>query len=98
MDDTDIKHLEGLILDFKESLEREMRTGFAELRTEIAELRPRLDTRSMRLERQGGTVQAGSRWSARMTEWSEKVYPALEQKDREIADLRDRMKRMADKL
>ena len=96
--DGGVKHLERLIADFQESLECEMRTGFSRLRTGIGEIRARLDTQSARLERHGGFVQAGSRWPARMSGWSGKVNTALERKEREIADLRDRLARLVDQL
>ena len=100
---TDVKgNLERLIVDVKDSLEREMHTGFSDVRNEIAELRTdvktRFDTQAARLERQGSLLQVGSRWTTRMNGWAEKVDAALEQKDHEIADLRDRIKRLEDKL
>lgn len=79
--------LEQLVMDVKESLEREMRTGFAEIKT-------RFDTQATRLERQGGLIQTGNRWTARMNDWSEKIDRALETKDREIADLRARLEKL----
>jgi hypothetical protein len=80
-------HLETLIIDLKESLEREMRAGFAQLNT-------RFDTQAARLDRQGGLLQTGSRWTARTNEWTEKIDAALEIKDREINELRERITRL----
>ena len=87
-------NLEHLIMDLKESLERQL-TGL-ELKVDrgFAEVRDRLDTQSSRLERQGGIVQAGARWTSRMDNWAERVDVALEAKDREIADLRERIARL----
>lgn len=80
-------NLAQLIVDMKESLERELREGFAGVQT-------RFDAQALRLDRQAALIQVGSRWTARMNEWSEKVDQALEQKDREIADLRTRIERL----
>ena len=79
--------LEQLIVDVKESLEREMRAGFAQLTT-------RFDTQAARLDRQGANWQTGRRWSARMDDWAEKIDAALEAKDREIAELHKRLERL----
>jgi hypothetical protein len=76
-----------LITDVKESLEREMREGFAQLTT-------RFDTQATRLDRHAALWQTGRRWSGRMDDWAEKVDAALETKDREIADLRTRLKKL----
>ena len=91
-------HLEQLIVDvkeslereignLKESLEREMRQGFAQITT-------RFDTQAARLDRHAGLWQAGTRWSSRMDAWAEKVDGSLEAKDREIAELRERLTRL----
>jgi len=79
--------LERLIVDMKESLEREMRAGFAELKT-------RFDNQAARLERHAALLQTGSRWTSRMNDWAEKIDTALETKDREIAELRGRLAKL----
>jgi len=79
--------LARLITDVKESLEREIREGFAQVNT-------RFDTQAARLERHAALWQTGRRWSARMDDWAEKVDAALEAKDREIADLRARLDKL----
>jgi hypothetical protein len=86
--------LEQLITDMKESLEREMRSGFDGLTTRLDGLTTRFDTQAVRLERQGALIQTGSRWTSRMNDWAEKVDTALETKDREIADLRIRLEKI----
>jgi hypothetical protein len=91
-------NLERLIIDVKESLEHEVhgiRTEVGEFRNEV---KTRFDTQAARMERQGSLLQVGSRWTTRMNGWAEKVDAALEQKDREIAELRERVKRLEDKL
>jgi len=61
-----------------------MHQGFSQLNT-------RFDTQAARLDRHAGLWQAGIRWSSRMDAWAEKVDGALEAKDREIAELRERL-------
>lgn len=90
MENGDVIHLESLITDLVGSLEREMHEGLAAINT-------RFDTQAARMERQGALLQAGSRWSTRKNGWAEKVDAALEEKDREVADLRERVKRLEDK-
>ena len=46
------------------------------------------------MERQGALIQTGSRWTARMGDWSEKVDAALEQKDKQITELIRRIERL----
>lgn len=85
-----MERLEALIADVKTSLEREVRL----VREEITQLDTRFDTQSARLERHTGLWQTGARWSSRMDAWAEKVDGALEAKDREIAELRERLQRL----
>lgn len=96
------ENLAQLIIDVKESLERqligtkdslqsEMRQGFAEIMT-------RFDTQAARLDRHAALWQTGRRWSGRMDEWAEKIDVALETKDQEINELRKRISALEDKL
>lgn len=78
---------ERLLIDFKESLERDIQS----LRDLIT---TRFDTQAARLERQGALIQTGSRWTSRMGDWSEKVDAALEQKDKQIAELIRRIEKL----
>ncbi len=82
--------IERLIIDLKESLEREIHDFRAEIIT-------RLDTQAVRLDRVAGNWEVGRRWSGRMDAWADKVDAALEQKDREIADLRKRLSDLENK-
>jgi hypothetical protein len=86
-----VEHIEQLLMDVKESLEREMREGFAEMRDGFARMDAKFDIQSARLDRHAGLWQAGTRWSSRMDAWAEKVDSALEAKEREIAELRQRL-------
>ena len=75
-----MSNLEQLLLDVKESLQRELRQGFVQTST-------RFDTQAARLERHAGVWQTGTRMDA----WAEKVDAAPEAKEREIAELRERL-------
>jgi hypothetical protein len=91
-------NLERLLMDVKESLEREFGRLAQEMREGFAGLNTRFDTQAARLDRHAGLWQAGTRWSSRMHAWAEKVDGALDAKDREIAALRQRLIRIERKL
>lgn len=82
-----MSNIERLITDMKESLEREIRSGFHDVTT-------RFGTQAARLDRHPALLQTGSRWTNRMNEWAEKIDAAMEVKDREIAELRSRLDRL----
>jgi hypothetical protein len=87
-----------LIIDVKESLERELKGEIGSLRQEMregfAQINTRFDTQAIRLDRHAALWQTGRRWSARMDDWAEKVDTALETKDREIKELRERIQKL----
>jgi hypothetical protein len=87
-------NLERLIMDLKESFEREITQTRAEMRDGFASINARFDTQATRLDRHAAYWQTGRRWSGKMEEWAEHVDTALESKDREIADLRSRINRL----
>lgn len=89
-----MQNLEQLIVDLKGSLERELAGVRHDIQQVSAQLNGRFDTQAARLERHAGLWQTGARWSSRMDAWAEKVDTALEAKDREIAELRDRLQRL----
>ncbi len=89
-----MENLENLIVDLKESLERELAGLRHDFQQGIGQLNARFDTQAARLERHAGLWQTGARWSSRMDAWAEKVDAALEAKDHEIADLRERLQRL----
>ena len=76
-----------LITDFKESFEREIHEFREEVKT-------RFDTQAARLERHGAMMQTGNRWISRINDWSDKIDAALEQKDKQIADILERLRRL----
>ncbi len=86
--------LEREIRQVKESLEREIRQVKDSMDRGFAQVNTRLDTQAARLERHAGMWQTGRRWSGRMDAWAEKVDGALEVKDREIAELRERVDKL----
>jgi len=90
-----VNNIEQLLSDVKESLEREIHGLAREMHGEFAQLKAqintRFDTQAARLERHAALWQTGSRWSGRMDVWAEKIDAAIETKDREIAELRERL-------
>ena len=89
-----MENLEKLIVAMKGSLERELTGLRQDVQQGVAQLNGRFDTQATRLERHAGLWQTGARWSSRMDGWAEKVDAALEAKDREIAELRERLQRL----
>jgi chromosome segregation ATPase len=75
------------IQDVNNSLHREIQDGF---RT----MNERFDRSESRLERHGGMLAAGSRWTTRMGQWSERVDKTLADQSREIGELRDRLRKL----
>lgn len=86
--ETGHKNLEHLILDVKESLERDI----AKLTDHVQAINTRMDVQSARLDRQAGTLQAGTRWIARINQWTERIDRSIEKHDRELSDMRPRLK------
>lgn len=89
-----MEHLEQVIVDLKDGLERELASLEERLGQKIDGLSQRLDTQAARLERHGALLDAGGRAIVRTNAWAEKIDAALEAKDREIADLRERIARL----
>ena len=83
-----------LIVGLKDSLERELAGLRHDVQQGVRQLNARFDTQAARLERHAGLWQTGARWSSRMDAWAEKVDAPLEAKDREIAELRERLQRL----
>jgi hypothetical protein len=96
-----VENIERLLMDVKDSLEREIHgvgqevQGLARKIDEgFAQVNTRLDTQATRLDRHAGLWQTGTRWSGRMDIWAEKIDAAIETKDREIAELRERLNKL----
>lgn len=79
----------ALVVDVKESLERQIGGVEREMRTGFDAINVRFDNQAARLERHAALLQTGSRWVNRMNKWAEKVDAALDVKDRQIAELRE---------
>jgi DNA-binding GntR family transcriptional regulator len=93
-DKSAVQNLEQLIMDMKESLEREIGSLRSEMREGFARINSRFDLQAARLDRHAGLWQTGRRWSSKMDVWAEGVDTALETKDREISELRARLDRL----
>ena len=98
---SNFEHLEKLILDLADSLTKEIANVEQRLEQKIdagfASLETRFDVQAARLDRQAALIQTGSRWTARINDWAEKIDQALEAKDRQINDLSKRIKALEDK-
>ncbi len=89
--------LARLITDIKESLERQLDGMDRHITDFQAEIRTRFDDQAARMDRQAGILRAGTTWSKRMDDWAEKVDLALDAKDRQIAELTERIRRLEEK-
>ena len=85
-----VQDLEHLIIDLKESLEREIQN----VGEKVDRLNDRFDTQAARLGRHAGLLQTGGRWTNRMNEWAERVDASLEKKDRLLSELSDRVRKL----
>lgn len=86
-----MEHLEQLLIDIKESLERQIHGLQDEVRSGFTSVNSRFDTQALRMDRQAALIQTGSRFSARMIDWSEKVDVSLDHKDTQISELTRRI-------
>ena len=75
------------VVDLIESLTSEVHDGFA--RTDA-----RLEAVQVRLDLQGGKLRAGSLWTARLDEWSDKVDHLIAERDKQIADMQNRIAKL----
>jgi uncharacterized coiled-coil protein SlyX len=86
-----------LITNVKESLENDIANlsrDVSNLTKDVSNLGVRFDNQAARLERHAGLLQTGNRWIARLNDWSAKVDASLEVKDKQIADLTDRINKL----
>lgn len=75
------------LVDLIESLSSEVHEGFA--RTDA-----RLEAVQVRLDLQGGKLRAGSLWTARLDEWSDKVDHLIAERDKQIAEMQSRIAKL----
>ncbi|HEY1342296.1 MAG TPA: hypothetical protein VGF59_32535 [Bryobacteraceae bacterium] len=94
----DVERLAGLVKEDIERVINLMQGMFQDLSARMderfEEVNARLDSQSLRLDRQGGTLQAGTRWISKMDGWAERVDAALEEKDRQIFNLSERVRKL----
>src|SRR3954454_18191174 len=69
-----VEHLERLILDLKESLEREFEGIRADLRAAL----DRQEIASTRLDRHAASIQTGRRFFARQQDWADRTDANLD--------------------
>ena len=58
------------------------------------DMRAGFDRLEARVGRQGGIINGGPRQIARLVEWSEKIDSLIADRDREIADLKQRVEKL----
>src|SRR5688572_20797967 len=76
-----------LITSMKESLEREIRTGFERVNE-------RFDRIEVRLDRQGGLIRSGQTNLVRLNDWSEKMDQLLAARDKRLDELEARLRKL----
>ena len=70
--------LEQLIVDMKESLEREIHGMEARLNSRLDRFELRFEAQAARLDRLDTTIRAGGRWASGMIDWASKVDTSLD--------------------
>jgi hypothetical protein len=89
--------LENLMMEVKESLEREIQNLDRRMQEGFQAMATRFDNTASRLDRHAALWQTGHRWSGRMDAWAERVDAALDVKDQQIVELRERIERLEKK-
>jgi hypothetical protein len=79
-----------LLMEIKESLEREM----GELHREVKRLGERFDAVGARLDRQGGLIRAGQTNIVRLNDWSEKIGQMLAARYKRLDELDARLRKL----
>jgi len=85
------EQLAALIVDSAGSLHTQIQETERRLHTEMHQGFARLDAR---LGRHGGLIQGGSKAISRLIQWSERVDELIRVRDQEIAEIRERRKRL----
>jgi hypothetical protein len=95
-------NLVRVIMDLIDSLERQFERLERRLERKMDDgllsIANRLDKQAAGLDQHAGLWRAGTMWSSRMDAWVEKIDGVLDAKDREIAELRERLARMERRL
>jgi hypothetical protein len=82
-----LNQLGRLVADLHESAHREMHEGFARLEKTM-------DTQQARIDRNGGMLQAGSKWVNRLNQSSENVDRLLASQGEHMRKLEERIKKL----
>src|ERR1039457_3128654 len=90
--------LEKLIVNVKESLERDIHGLETKLEQRFDAMEQRFGDQASRLDRQAGLIQTGSRWTRRSEDWQERTDKLLEAKDTQILDLIRSMEKIEARL
>lgn len=85
------EQLAALIVDSAGSLHTQIQESERRVRAEMQQGFERLDAR---LGRHGGLIQGGSKTISRLIQWSERVDELIRVRDQEIAEIRERLKRL----
>ena len=85
------EQLAALIVGSAGSLHTQIQESERRVRTEMQQGFERLDAR---LGRHGGLIQGGSKAISRLIVWSERVDEMIRARDQEIAEIRERLKRL----
>jgi hypothetical protein len=86
--------VERLIVDMKESLERELHSFRDEMHTFRDEMRNRFDAQAARTDRQGGLLRSGQTNLVRLNDWSEKIDRIIEIRDKRLDDIEARLRKL----
>jgi hypothetical protein len=80
-----------------ESLITFMQESFARIDQRFDEMGLRFDAQATRLDRHAALLQTGSRWSVRMNEWAERIDVGFEKRDRQIAEILERIRKLEER-
>jgi hypothetical protein len=86
---SDPERIERLLLEFKESLTRQIRRLNPSIGTGFSDILAKMDRQGARLDRQLTAMEVSC-----LTAWARQVDRRLAEQDREIADLRRRLDRL----
>lgn len=86
-----------LLTEVKESLERELGSVRNQMKEGFSSLENRLDTIEARMDRHGGLLRSGQTNLVRLNDWSEQIDKMLSERDRTIAELSERVRKLEER-
>jgi hypothetical protein len=89
-----MEDIRRLIQENSERLIELMQASFARMDQRFDESAARAANSDSRLRRHADLLRTGSRWSARMNDWAERIDAALAKKDEQIASLSERVRKL----